>query len=117
MKFVPYSGVPLLAPPHALFGCFRCRGCCLLKGGVREGGGWGGELRRWTFLCIACVTEIDRDREMGLPLDVRCDRYEVKPKRATIAGHADGPVHIMQTGGQLEIDSFVRSIIQVEGGI
>jgi hypothetical protein len=54
---------------------------------------------------------------MGLPLDVGCDRYEVKPKRATIAGHADGPVHIMQTGGQLEIDAFVRSIIQVEGGI
>jgi hypothetical protein len=54
---------------------------------------------------------------MGLPLDVGCDRYEVKPRRATIAGHADGPVHIMQTGGQLEIDAFVRSIIQVEGGI
>jgi hypothetical protein len=52
---------------------------------------------------------------MGLPLDVGCDRYEVKPKRATITGHADGPVHIMQTGGQLEIDAFVRSIIQVEG--
>lgn len=74
-------------------------------------------MRRWTFLCVACVRETDRDREMGLPWDVGCDRCEVKPKRATIAGHADGPVHFMQTGGQLEIDAFVRSISQVEGGI